>query len=165
MKRILITAFLLISTIVPAWALVINEVMSNPTGDDNGHEWIEIYNNEENDVDLSTLTVSIKGGAPIVVTLLSGGAILSPSRYAIIGSIVGGATRFSQDYPSYSGPLFKSSISLVNSGITSIEIKLGGVSVNSLASYTAAKEGSTYSLLSGTWATGIPTPGEENRAI
>ena len=165
MKRILITAFLIMSTTVPTWALVINEVMSNPTGDDSGREWIEIYNNEESDVDLSTLTISIKGGAPIATTFLSGGAVLSPSRYAIIGSIVSGATRFSQDYPSYSGPLFKSSISLVNSGVTSIEIKLGGVSVNNLSSYTAAKEGSTYSLLGGTWATGIPTPGEDNRPV
>lgn len=163
MKFILGTCFLL-SQVVCAHALIINEVLSNPIGDDGGREWIEVYNNSDTDVDLTSLTISIKGGSFIPVTPVSGGTTLVPHGYAIIGSTVSGATKFMLDYPSFSKPLFKSGISLVNTGVTSIELKIGGVVVDTLASYTAAKEGNTYSYLSGSFVSGVPTPGEENQA-
>jgi hypothetical protein len=163
MKKLLILVIGL-SGAVQAHALVINEIMSNPTGDDSGREWVEIYNDTQESIDISALTISIKGGTAVVVTPLSGGTSLVAGGYAIIGSTVSNATKFSQDYPSYTGPLFKSSISLVNTGITSIEIKLNGISSDVLASYTAAKEGSTFSKINGTFVTGSPTPGAENLA-
>lgn len=162
--KILFASYLLLGSTCITSALVINEVMSNPIGDDSGREWIELYNDSTESVDLSTLTISIKGGTPLVVTPLSGGTTLSPSSYAIIGSVVSGATRFGLDYPEYSGPLFKSSISLVNTGITSLDIRLQGTVVNSISSYTAAKEGHTYSHLQGTYGVGTPTPGRENES-
>lgn len=157
------TILLSISIVAHAHALVINEIMSNPAGDDYGREWIELYNNSEETVDLSSLTIAIKGGSPIPVTSVSGGSTLTPREYAIVGSTVGGITKFTQDYPNYTKTLFKSSISLVNTGVTSLEIKLGGQTVDTLASYTAAKEGDTYSLVDGAFTTGLPTPGEENK--
>ncbi len=163
MKKFVILVLLLISGGVYTSALTINEVMSNPVGDDSGREWFELYNNTDESIDLTALTISIKGGSYVGVTPVSGGVMISPHGYAIIGSTVSGATRFTQDYPAYSGVLFKSSISLVNTGVTSIDIKLGGVSVDSLPSYTAAKEGSTYSFIGGAFAEGTPTPGEENK--
>jgi hypothetical protein len=137
--------------------------MSNPVGDDSGREWIELYNNTESDVDLTTLTVSVKGGTFVPVIPVSGGTIIGAHGYTIIGSTVSGATRFMQDYGTYSGPLFRSAISLVNTGVTSLELKLQGSTVDSLTSYTAAKEGSTYSLINGTFVTASPTPGAENK--
>ena len=160
-----ITLLALIYTTTVAQALVINEVMSNPIGDDSGREWIELYNNEESVVDISTLTISIKGGTFIPVIQVSGGISISPHGYAIIGSTVSGATKFTLDYPSYSGPLLRSSISLVNTGVTSIEIKLQGTSADTLSSYTAAKEGNTYSLIGGIFTVGTPSPGEENKQV
>ncbi len=160
---ILILAFL--SMTVSTHALVINEVMSNPLGDDSGREWIEIYNNSESSVDLTTLTISVKGGTFVPITPVSGGVTLAPHGYAIIGSTVSLTTRFTQDYPSYNGPLLKSAISLVNTGVTSLEIKMSGSVADTLSSYTAAKEGNTYSLLNGTFAAGAPTPGEENKTV
>ena len=164
MKKILSLLFF-ISLISHTDALLISEVMSNPTGDDGGREWIEVFNNTANSVDLSSLTISIKGGNAIVVTPLSGGTSLSPNGYAIIASTVSGTTKFLQDYPNYSGPLFKSSISLVNTGVTSIDIKLSGATVDSLSSYTAAKEGFTLSLVGGSFVLSNPTPGAENQAV
>ena len=159
-----ILSLLFLTTLFRANALLINEVMSNPTGDDSGREWIELYNNSESSIDLSTLTISIKGGSFLAVTPVSGGTMLDPGGYAIIGSTVSGTTKFILDYPSYTGILLRSSISLVNTGITSIDIKSGGVLSDSLPSYTAAKEGNTYSLIGGSFVTGIPTPGEENKS-
>jgi hypothetical protein len=148
-----------------AHALLINEVMSNPVGDDGGREWIELYNNTESPVDVSSLTISIKGGSFIPVTPVAGGVSISPYGYAVIGSTVSGATKFMLDYPGYTGPLFKSVVSLVNTGVTSIEIKLQGVTSDTLSSYTAAKEGNTYSLINGTFMAGTPTPGEQNKEV
>lgn len=161
-----ITSFLtLLSATMIAHALVINEVMSNPVGDDSGREWIEIYNNSDNDIDVSSLTISIKGGTFVSIVPVSGGIMLMHRGYAIIGSTVSGTTKFSQDYPSYSGQLFRSSISLVNTGTTSLEIKLLSLGGDIVSSYTAAKEGSTYSLVNGVFVQGAPTPGEENKAF
>jgi hypothetical protein len=146
-------------------ALVISEIMSNPVGDDGGREWIEVYNDSDGSVDLSTLTISIKGGSFIAVTPVSGGVMLAPHSYAIIGSTVSGATKFTQDYAAYTGPLFKSALSLVNTGVTSLELKLQGQTVDTLASYTAAKEGQTWSRFVSGFASGEPTPGQENKAV
>jgi hypothetical protein len=162
--RYLFLLSLIITTITSVHALIINEVMSNPTGDDNGREWIEIYNATENSIDLSALTISVKGGTFVPITPVSGGTSIPAHGYAIIGSTVSGATRFMQDYPAYMGPLFRSAISLVNTGVTSLEIKVDGTSADIISSYTAAKEGSSYSLLLGIFGTGLPTPGEENKS-
>lgn len=148
--------------IVQTHALIVSEVMSNPTGDDGGREWIEIYNETNADIDLSSMTISIKGSTAIAATSLQGGVVLPASGYAVIASIVSGQTKFLQDYASYSGILFKSSISLVNTGVTSIDIKLQGSTVASIPSYTAAKEGSTLSFVQGAYGIGTPTPGSEN---
>jgi hypothetical protein len=163
MKHLVLVSAILLTTL-HAQALTISEVMSNPTGDDNGREWIEIYNEGSADIDISSMTVSIKGAVAVVTTPLQGGTTLPPNGYAIIGSVVSGQTKFLQDYPTYSGVLFKSSVSLVNTGATSIDIKLGGVTVASLPSYTAAKEGSTLSYVGGSYVAGTPTPGVDNQA-
>ncbi len=145
-------------------ALSINEIFSNPTGDDSGREWIEVYNDTDNAVDIGSLTLSIKGGNPIIATPVSGGVSIPPHGYGVIGSTVSGATRFLQDYPEYNGVLFKSSISLVNTGVTSIDIRLGGTVVDTVSSYTAAKEGKSYAKVSGQFVTATPSPGKENIA-
>ena len=162
MKR-LFFILLSIQTIASLHALVIHEVMSNPVGDDNGREWIEVYNNTDADSDISSLTISVKGGSFVVVTPVSGGTTIPAHGYGIIGSTVGGVTRFTQDYVTYTGPLFRSTISLVNTGVTSLEIKLQGSTSDTLASYTAAKEGSTYSLINGNFVTAPPSPGGDNK--
>lgn len=143
-------------------ALQISEIMSNPIGDDSGREWLEVYNNGSSPVDLSTLTISIKGGKPIPVTSVSGGTMLPQGAYAVVGSISGGETKFLQDFASFSGVLLKSSITLVNTGTASIELFLDGATADSLISYTPAKEGKTLARIGGSFQTGNPTPGAPN---
>lgn len=143
-------------------ALMITEVFSNPVGDDNGREWVEIYNETTESVDISALSISIKGGSPVFATPVSGGTILPPLGYAIIGSTVSGATKFLLDYPSYTSPLLKAPISLVNTGVTSIDIRLSGSVVDALPSYTAAKEGYSYARHGNLFSALAPTPGAEN---
>lgn len=165
MKNTIIFVTCFFAQVLLTHALVINEIMSNPIGDDSGREWIEVYNDADSGIDIASLTISIKGGTFVLVTPVSGGTVISPRGYAIIASTVSGGTKFSQDYPSYSGPLVRSSISLVNSGVTSVELNLQGNTVDSLLSYTAAKEGSTYSRINGVFSVVLPTPGNENQLL
>lgn len=162
MKKQLLILALYAGSCITASALQITEIFSNPIGDDGGREWVEIYNETNTSVDMSSLSISIKGGTPAAVTLVSGGSSIVPGAYAVIGSTVSGTTKFGLDYPSYNGPLFKSSISLVNTGVTSIDIRLGGAVADSVASYTAAKEGYSYSKTTNGFAVMLPTPGKEN---
>lgn len=163
MKNFLFIILLSVSTVVQAHALIINEIMSNPVGDDGGREWVELYNNSSSTLDISNLSISIKGGAFVSTFSVNGGTIISPDGYGIIASTVSGATKFLQDYPTYNGPLLRSSISLVNTGVTSIEIKVSGVSLDVLSSYIGAKEGLTLSKINGSFVIGNPTPGSENQ--
>ncbi len=163
MKKLLLLLTLCIASQIRADALIINEIFSNPTGDDNGREWVEIYNDTENQIELSSISLSVKGGTPVVASHVSGGTTLPSGAYAIIGSTVSGATRFLQDYPTYSGPLLKAAISLVNTGATSIDVIVSGVVADTISSYVAAKEGSSYSRLPpGSFSVMSPTPGKEN---
>ncbi len=163
MKKLLLLLTLCIASQIRADALIINEIFSNPTGDDNGREWVEIYNGTENQIELSSISLSVKGGTPVVASHVSGGTTLPSGAYAIIGSTVSGATRFLQDYPTYSGPLLKAAISLVNTGATSIDVRVSGVVLDTISSYVAAKEGSSYGRLpSGLFGVMSPTPGKEN---
>ena len=75
MKKILLI-FIYIASVTQTQALQISEVMSNPTGDDSGREWIEVYNNTQESVDLTGLTISIKGGNAVITSSVSGGTIL-----------------------------------------------------------------------------------------
>lgn len=171
--KLFLSIGILVTAILSAQALSITEIMSNPVGDDSGREWIELYNNGNSPVDLSSLAVSIKGGTLVAVVLLQGNPTIAPGEYAIISSIVSStnpSSRFLDSalgYPSYTGSLFRtsSSVSLVNTGVTSIDIRLQGSVADSIASYTPAPEGKTLSLISGAYISGMPTPGQENQAF
>ncbi|MEN9552369.1 MAG: hypothetical protein RI935_746 [Candidatus Parcubacteria bacterium] len=162
MNKIFLFVITLLFIQTNAYALVISEIFSNPVGDDNGREWVELYNDTRDIIDLTTLSLSIKGATPIPVTSVSGSSLLQPGSYAIIGSTVSGVTRFLQDYPSYDGPLLKASMSLVNSGSTSLDVRINGVVGDAVASYTAAKEGSSLSKVASSYVVMSPTPGKEN---
>ena len=172
MKKTLIVCSLVVG-IVHVGALTISEIMSNPVGDDAGREWIEVYNNEQNPVDISSLTVSVKGASPVGIVILQGDKNIPPNGYAIVSSIISASQPVSKfldtstGYPTYTGPLMRtaSTISLVNTGTTSVDIRLQGSVVDSISSYTPASEGKTLSRILGVFTTGIPTPGTENQAV
>jgi hypothetical protein len=132
-----------------------------------------VYNNEQNPVDLAGVTVSIKGGTPVALVSIQGGTVLQPNTYAIISSIVSASQPVSKfldtsvGYPSYTGILMRtvSSISLVNTGATSLDVRLQGSVVDTLASYTPAGEGKTLSKINGSFVSGTPTPGADNQAF
>jgi hypothetical protein len=147
-----IVLLLILCSISKVSALQISEIYSNPLGDDSGREWFEIYNDSQTPVDIAKVSVSVKGAKPSPVSASSEQTAIPSGAYAVIASTVAGVTKFSEDYPAYPGVY----------GQTSLAIFLDGVLVDSVDTYTPAKEGKSYSKLEGVFSEQVPTPGKLN---
>jgi len=81
-------------------AIVINEIMYDPYGTEKGKEWIELYNNEAETINLTGWTID---GKAIPET------IIQPSEYLIIAN---NDTKFKEFYPNVNCDVVKVTISL-----------------------------------------------------
>ena len=98
----------------PAYAQVrITEVMYDVPGTDTGREWLEVHNESGEAVDLSTWKFFEAESNHSLVPL--GNSMLPAGGYAVI---VHTQEKFQADWPSYSGLLFDSVFSLLNTGET-----------------------------------------------
>ncbi|MDE2399710.1 MAG: lamin tail domain-containing protein [Patescibacteria group bacterium] len=148
--------------------LEINEVMYDlPSGSDDGREWIEVYNNSDSVVDLSTFKFS-EGTTSDKITnhkliLSQGDANLIAHNYALI---VSNPTKFKIDYPNFSGIIFDSSFSLNNTGEILI-IKDKNLNIVDQYIYNskmgAAGDDNSLQKINGVWLATKPTPGMENK--
>ena len=68
-------------------------------GSDSGREWIEVYNDGAEAVNLVSYTV-LENGKKHAISAVSGGATLAPHTYAIIADNV---AKFKTDVPLYAG--------------------------------------------------------------
>lgn len=91
-------------------ALEFSEIMYNPEGADDGHEWIEIYASEESNISSTRL---VENGVSHQLQAYQGDVLLVAGEHAIIAD---DPEIFLEDYPSYHGTLIDSSYSLSNSG-------------------------------------------------
>lgn len=147
-------------TPLPAYAEVeITEILYDVSGTDSGHEWVEITNTGTGAVDVSGYKF-FEANTNHALTLLSGTGILQPQSSALI---IQDQTKFSADYPSYSGTLFKASFDLSNSGET-LGIKQTSTSglddsVTYDASMGANGDGQSLQRSGATFVAKAPTPG------
>ncbi|MFA4975605.1 MAG: lamin tail domain-containing protein [Candidatus Paceibacterota bacterium] len=144
--------------------VIINEVMYNPP-DGSIYEWVEIFNNGNEQIDLdgwrffNSETVS----APLRT---SGSFILEPNNYALITG--------NNSSVSFSGQVFTSSqFSLPNDsskygtykGIYSDSSKTIGNSVTYNTGLGASGDGNSLQKISGSWVVATPTQGAENKTL
>ena len=94
-------------------ALKISEIMYDPAGSDTGREWIEIYNDENNNLSIGNGTYKFYEAN--ANHSISGTDILLSGEYAIIADDI---NKFKIDYPTYIGAIYGSSFLLSNSGET-----------------------------------------------
>lgn len=98
-------------------SVILNEIMYDAAGTDEGHEWVEIYNFADKDVEI--ITGSAAGswrffdGSNHTLALFSGSNTIGSNGYAILAD---DPTTFLNDYPTFSGTIFKVSMSLNNTG-------------------------------------------------
>jgi hypothetical protein len=142
--------------------IVITEIMPNPIADERLNEWIEIYNNSTEKIDITNLVIekenySIQIKGPYYK---GNGTILEPYNYAIITDYT---TRVYNNFnvsnkasKLYAYPSLKS---LKNSGST-ITIRLHNQT--STVTYNKTKEAKSVSLINHSWAYTEPTPGYSN---
>jgi hypothetical protein len=95
--------------------VIISEIMYDlQIGSDSGREWIEVFNAGANPVRLVDWRL-YEANTNHAITAFSGGDELPSGGYAIIAD---SPSKFTEDWPSYTGALFDSAFSLSNGGET-----------------------------------------------
>src|SRR3989344_973530 len=93
--------------------IVISEIMYDlKNGSDDGREWIEVYNNSDTSVDLSTFKF-FEANTNHKLISVAGEENIPSLDYALI---VSNAEKFQTDWPAFSGTIFDSTFSLSNTG-------------------------------------------------
>ena len=164
MKWGIMLIFLLVVPI--SQALVINEIMYNPEGNDNNREWIEVYNEENNVLDLTGWRF-YEDETHHRLTLTQGAnSSVLPYEYFVI---VQDTETFLQDYPNYSNKIIDSSFLLSNTGELLIIENSTQETFDSIIdifyySFQQGGDGDGMSLckIDELWQNCIPTPGFEN---
>ena len=147
---------------VPVFSIQVSEIMHNPDGSDAGREWIEVYNNDSVQHNLTGWKVNTDNSDhSLNVPPANGGQgsmILEPGGYAII---VQNATAFLLNY-NFTGTVIDSSWSdLSNSENKTIWVK-NSTNIFDNVTYFAVSEGNTSCLVNGTFTACLPTPGAAN---
>ncbi len=110
-RRIIILIFLIIIVKSVSGNMIINEIMYDFPGSDTNHEWIEIYNNGNESVNISGWKF-YEDDTNHGLELKNGSFLINATSYAIIAE---DAATFLLDYPTFNSTLIDSSFSLIHS--------------------------------------------------
>ncbi len=105
--------------------LLISEVLCDPAGTDEGREYIEIYNDNEYDCDVSGMQI-VDGNSKSTAFVFPEGSLLGAKNYAVIAQTEAGFLSLFEFKPDYSGFGF----SLNNTGETVLLLKRDGAVVD-----------------------------------
>jgi len=130
------------TSVVYPKGIIINELLPSPEGQDEEEEWIEIFNQNETQVDISSWTLSDIVGTTHKYTLPEG-SIIGPKEFLVI-------------------PRPKSGIILNNSG-DGIKLRNPADGLEDEVSYEKAPTGMSFGRYGDKWQWGIPTPGAPNK--
>lgn len=156
-------------------ALEINEVMYNPIismGDDSDLEWIEIYNNGTEKIDLTNFTINTRDFDDVVIF---------PNQYLVIArELIDGNDKDNGSFEGYYGNgdgvwnfsddnfsvIDAGAFNLGNSGDTIIlSDGIMEIILSYLDDLGADGNGNTLCLFNNTWQECLPTPGSDNVAV
>ena len=155
--RALLGVFLFIS---PVAAIEISEVLYNPDGSDDNHEWVEVHTSSSS-FNLSGWKFFVDGGSRSL-SLISGSWFLDNASYAVIAE---DGVIFLLDYPNFTGTLFDSSTFTLGNSIGEF------LALKNTSHYAAnmtydtslgADDGLSLQLINGSWYAAPPTPGAAN---
>src|SRR3989344_3120797 len=151
--------------------LEINEIMYDlKTGSDDGRKWVEVFNNSDQEVNLSSFRF-FEGDVNHKLTSVQGGETIPPKGYALI---ISNPAKFNNDWPNFfvtvssgippSAVIFDSTFSFSNTGET-LAIKNNEQIIDQYtysASQGGAGDGDSLQKINNVWLAGLPTPGVEN---
>ncbi|MFC1727858.1 lamin tail domain-containing protein [Nanoarchaeota archaeon] len=154
-------SFLIFLILASPCSALINEIMYNPMGADDNHEWIEIHNSGTQAIDLSGWKFH-EAGTNHGLYLKQGSFVLEQGDYAVITE---DWSTFLIDYPDFSGNLIDSTFSLSNTG-EDLVIKDGSGNVIDNITYSdvlgGSENGFSIGLQNGEWKETFPSPGFQN---
>lgn len=161
--RILFIFALVFYPFVSSASVVISEIMYDLEGADGGREWLEVFNNGSEAVDLSGWRL-YEADVNHKINLIkeTDNFVLPASGYVVIAD---DAAKFSADWPNFSGKIFGSSFSLSNAGenliLRNSELTdIDSVSYNS--GQGANGDGNSLQKINSNWVASKPTLGAEN---
>lgn len=174
MKKILLLVVFLICINSVYASLIVNEIMYNPSEDENYNEWIEIYNDGNEEIDLSfwkLCSKSILGGFinnSDSKEYANEGSILLPGEYGIISDGKSGTQIYNN--LEISGMAFHIDSASLCGGLSnsgkSINLTSDNQNIN-LIYKNLAKEGYSIEFYNNQWYQSLElggTPGKENSA-
>ncbi len=143
--------------------VIITEIMYDTPGTDTKHEWIEVYNNGNEAVNLSNWKLK-EGGTNHNLAWVKGTSMLTAGSYAVIAD---DATIFLADFSQFNATLFDSTFTsgLSNSGEELAIVDETGTTISVLTYLPlplASGKGSALCLVNNWWKECLPTPGNEN---
>lgn len=156
-----IASLLALVVLLPTFAhgsVIFTEIMYDLSGTDTGREWVEITNTGDSLIDVSGYKF-FEANTNHALTLISGNGVLNPGSSAIIAD---DPTKFSVDWPDYSGILFDSSFSLSNTGELLV-LKDNTLDILDSVSYDSSRgaegDGMTLQLDGSAFVSLQPSPG------
>ena len=147
-------------------ALRISEVVSNPSGAGTDTDWIEVYNDQNDDfiIESSTRFFIERIGTNHRISSWRGGDTISQGEVFIIAN---NPQHFIDEYSSYNGKVFDSSINLSQRNGDTIYIKEGvgrgdqGTRITQRVSFGESDDGVAFHIdEDGVIKVGNPTPGD-----
>ncbi|MBU4480058.1 lamin tail domain-containing protein [Patescibacteria group bacterium] len=148
--------------------IVINEIMYDPDGPDTGREWIEIWNDDNELFNIEGCLFfdeekeQEKKHYIRLVDEKTFDFLIPAGSYAVI---IDNPDKFFVDYPNFSGIVFDSSFSLINSKEI-LSIKDSDLNIINSIKYSsdwgANGDGNSLQLIDGNWVASTPTPGFAN---
>lgn len=161
-KTIISLCIVLFFTYHSAYAgIFINEIMYSLDGGDEDREWIEIYNDADVSMDLSSFSF-FEAKTNHKLVLVQGNKNIGAQGYVVI---IDDPIKFKTDWPNFVGTIFDSSFSLSNSGET-LAIKNGNKIIDEYSYQSAsggAGDGKSLQKINGVWVSAMPTPGLKNK--
>jgi len=161
LKKFLTPFFCLVAFAIPASAFAtvqITEIMYDAPGSDSGREWIEIANTGTAATDIYGYKL-FEGGVNHGISVVSGTTTLAAGEVAVITN---NAQKFLEDFPHYTGTIFKSSFSLSNTGETLVikdNLLTQVVRVSYISAQGADGDGNSLHKNDPAWISGAPNPG------
>lgn len=142
------------------YPIVINEIMYDLPGADEGREWIELYNTGTTTVDIAEWKL-YEDQTHHNLIVRQGTSTLQSGQYVIIAA---SSTKFLEDNPGFTGTIFGSAFSLSNDG-EPLALKNGDLVIHAItyASSTGANgDGKTLQWFADGWHAASSTPGMDN---
>lgn len=157
-------AFFVFLPNVSSASVIVNEIMYDVSGTDSGREWVEVYNNGSDSVDLTgwkfleSVSASNHG-----LTAVYGSLTLPAGGFAIISN---DTTKFLVDWPIFSGNLLKASFASFNNTSGTLLLKDNTGTVIDQTTYDssmgASGDGNSLQKSGSSWISALPTPGAIN---